>query len=249
MKKCIAFILCLSLVMGIAAPLSAYAEEKSEYSLINENIEVYVSAENGGFAIKTAEGDTLKKSDNNKDLLYRSGEYDTSFTSFEVERDGEKREYIFGGSYGFLGLSSSDVTVTQLADSIVAVWSVDGIEFTQTIELPNTANNQHGMVAISYKAEVKSGSPAKIKSRILFDTSLGNQDYAYYNVNDSLGYAVTYERETEILGRRLCFRLYSGERFYASDNDGLSGIAAYSINTTAYTSCLCPLEQSCVDSV
>lgn len=233
MKKCIAFILCLSLVMGIAAPLSAYAEEKSEYSLINENIEVYVSAENGGFAIKTAEGDTLKKSDNNKDLLYRSGEYDTSFTSFEVERDGEKREYIFGGSYGFLGLSSSDVTVTQLADSIVAVWSVDGIEFTQTIELPNTANNQHGMVAISYKAEVKSGSPAKIKSRILFDTSLGNQDYAYYNVNDSLGYAVTYERETEILGSDYASG-FIPESIYASDNDGLSGIAAYSINTTAY---------------
>ncbi len=233
MKKCMSLILCLSLFVGLIAPLTAYADEESEYSLINENIEVYVSAENGGFAIKTAEGDTLKKSDNNKDLLYHSGEYDTSFTSFEVERDGEKREYIFGGSYGFLGLSSSDVTVTQLADSIEAVWSVDGIEFTQTIEIPNTASNQHGMVTISYRAEVKSGSPAKIRSRILFDTSLGNQDYAYYNANDNLGYAVTYERETELLGSDYSSG-FIPESIYASDNDGLSGVAAYSINTTAY---------------
>ena len=92
MKKCISLILCLSLLLGISAPLAAYADGEGEYSLINENIEVYVSAENGGFVIKTAEGDTLKKSDNNKALLYRSGEYDTSFTSFEVERDGEKKE-------------------------------------------------------------------------------------------------------------------------------------------------------------
>ncbi len=233
MKKYISLILCLSLFLGISVPLTAFAQEGSEYSLINENIEVYVSAENGGFAIKTAEGDKLKKSDNNKDLLYHNGEYDTSFTSFEVERDGEKKEYIFGGDYGFLGLGSSDVTVTQLADSIEAVWSVDGITFTQTIEIPNTASNQHGMVAISYKAEVKSGSPAKIKSRILFDTSLGNQDYAYYNANDSLGYAVTYERETELLGSDYTSG-FIPESIYASDIDGLSGIAAYSINTTAY---------------
>ena len=65
MKKCMSLILCLSLFVGLIAPLTAYADEESEYSLINENIEVYVSAENGGFAIKTAEGDTLKKSDNN----------------------------------------------------------------------------------------------------------------------------------------------------------------------------------------
>lgn len=233
MKNCISLILCLSLFLGISTPLTAYADGESEYSLANENIEVYVSAENGGFAIKTAEGDKLKKSDNNKDLLYHNGEYDTSFTSFEVERDGEKKEYIFGGDYGFLGLGSSDVEVTQLADSIEAVWSVDGISFTQTIEIPNTASNQHGMVAISYKAEVTSGSPAKIKSRILFDTSLGNQDYAYYNVNDSLGYAVTYESEMELLGSDYSSG-YIPESIYASDNDGLSGIAAYSINTTAY---------------
>ena len=61
MKKCISLILCLSLIMGMSIPLAAYAEGESEYSLINENIEVYVSAENGGFAIKTAEGDTAQK--------------------------------------------------------------------------------------------------------------------------------------------------------------------------------------------
>ena len=106
MKKCISLILCLSLMMSMIIPLAAYAQGESEYSLINENIEVYVSAENGGFAIKTAEGDKLKKSDNNKDLLYRSGEYDTSFTSFEVERDGEKKEYIFVEITDFWGLAA-----------------------------------------------------------------------------------------------------------------------------------------------
>ena len=38
MKKCMSLILCLSLFVGLIAPLTAYADEESEYSLINENI-------------------------------------------------------------------------------------------------------------------------------------------------------------------------------------------------------------------
>ena len=59
MKKCISLILCLSLLLGISAPLAAYAEGVGDYSLIFEIIEVFVSGEKGGFVIKTAEGDTL----------------------------------------------------------------------------------------------------------------------------------------------------------------------------------------------
>ena len=230
MKKFLSFLLCFSLLLSISTPLSAQAAEPELYSLQNETIVVHVSSQNGGFSIRTAEGDRLKKSDNNKELLYRNGEYDTSFTSFQVTRDGKTREYVFGGNYGFLGLNSSDVSVTQLQSSIVAVWSVDGIQFTQTIEVPNTASNQHGMVSISYRAEVQKGSPASIRSRILFDTALDHQDYGYYHVNDSTGAVQVYEQEIAIDRNEN----YFPESIYAADNNGPAAIAAYTVNPTAY---------------
>ena len=40
------------------------------------------------------------------------------------------------------------------------------------------------MVYISYNAENK-GKPADIKARLLLDTAMGSQDYAYYNIGNS----------------------------------------------------------------
>ena len=235
MKKFISMVLTLSMVFSLTAPALAAGAGGGEavvYTLSNENIRVDVSAENGGFAIRTVEGNQLKKSDNNKKLLYHSGAYDTSFTSFEVERGGNTKQYIFGGQYGFLGLNSSDVTVQKNQESIVSEWTVDGITFKQTIELPNQQSLQHGMVAITYTADVVSGGDAKIRTRMLFDTALGEQDYGYYTVNDSAGYAIGHEQETEILPYDQ--NQYIPETIYASDQSGLSGsIAAYTINQTA----------------
>lgn len=74
--------------------------------LQNDSISVRMSGKNGGFYISNVEGDKTIKSDNNKDLLYHSDDYDTSFTSFRITRNGETKDYIFGGDYSFEGIKS-----------------------------------------------------------------------------------------------------------------------------------------------
>ena len=85
------------------------------FSIDKRYIRVQVSKENGGFVVNTVNGDTLKKSDNNKKLLFHTGEYDTSFVSFRItEADGTQKDYIFGGKYGDSGdPSHRGVIVTQ----------------------------------------------------------------------------------------------------------------------------------------
>lgn len=184
-------LLTLSLVAGLipAAAGPAHAAEPAVLSIDNGYIRVDVSTENGGFSATTGEGDRINKADNNKKLLYHSGEYDTSFTSFEVTYPGgAKKQYIFGGSYGFLGLSSSDVTVAKTGDNqILASWSVDDLTFLQTISLANPGSNEHGMVSIGYAVKSKRSAPVSVKARVLLDTALGDQDYAHYEVIDAGG--------------------------------------------------------------
>ena len=190
MKKIIACLLIVIMIM-FSMPvegLIALALEHEAYSLDNGYIRVQVSKENGGFVVNTVNGDTLKKSDNNKNLLFHTGEYDTSFVSFRItEADGTQKDYIFGGKYG----DSSDpshkgVTVTQATENsdIIATWSVGSYTFTQIISLANESSNEHGMVSISLSASNSSGSDANIKARILFDTALGGSDLGTYQAVD-----------------------------------------------------------------
>lgn len=135
-KRIIALVLTLSMLLWILPvnEIKAAAASEDVVSMSNDYITVDVSGKNGGFSIKTDKGDKLVKSDDNKDLLYHNDEYDTSFTSFEVTyADGSTEQYLFGGSYGFLGMSSSDVEVTKVSDrEIHAVWRINDLTFTQS---------------------------------------------------------------------------------------------------------------------
>ena len=86
LAKVLAVILIVSYITGVAqaTALQAYAAEPETYTLDNGYVTVTVSTKNGGFYVDTVEGNKLVKSDNNKRLLYHSGEFDTSFTSFQV---------------------------------------------------------------------------------------------------------------------------------------------------------------------
>lgn len=155
-------------------------------TIANDYITVNVSEKNGGFSINTVKGDKLKKSDDNKALLYHRDEYDTSFTSFEVTyADGTVREYLFGGSYGFLGLSSSAVDVQKLSESeISAMWKVDDLVFQQVISLVSEGANEHGMVSIAYYVMNLGQKQVSVRARLLLDTALGNRDFGCYQVID-----------------------------------------------------------------
>ena len=203
-----------------AVPVNGISAEalslQNRQKLDNGYISVTVSDKNGGFGIRTTEGDKVNKSDNDQYLLFEYDEDNTSFTSFQVTRNGQTKEYIFGGVYP----GSSKVSVTSGDNTISAVWSVDDLTFTQDLRLVSTGSNEHGTVLISYSVK-NNGAPAEVKCRILMDTALGYQDYAYYKIDS--GYI---ERETE-LGKN-----GYEKSFYAVTSPESPRIVAYTINAT-----------------
>lgn len=187
-KKFIAAAVAAAMLICVI-PIQIFADSSNSFEELNDGyISVKVSEKNGGFLIDTVEGDKLNKSDNNKFLLYPSEDFDTSYTTFRVTRGGDVKDYIFGRSYGFMGLDSSNVTLSKNSDSISAKWSVDGLEFTQTMTLQNTKSALHGMVQISYSVRSTDGKNAdNVKARIMLDTALGYQDYAVYELTQADG--------------------------------------------------------------
>ena len=187
-KKFIAAAVAAAMLICVI-PIQIFADSSNGFEELNDGyISVKVSEKNGGFLIDTVEGDKLNKSDNNKFLLYPSEDFDTSYTTFRVTRGGDVKDYIFGRSYGFMGLAGSNVTLSKNSDSISAKWSVDGLEFTQTMTLQNTKSALHGMVQISYSVRSTDGKNAdNVKARIMLDTALGYQDYAVYELTQADG--------------------------------------------------------------
>ena len=227
-SKITALVLSVAMLAG-ALPAFAAEPDAQIYTLQNDFIKVDVSGANGGFHIDTIEGNKLSKDDNNKMLLHNSSEYDTSFTSVRITRGGEAKDYIFGRSYGFLGLSGTDLETAQGADRIVSTWTVDGVVITQMIVLNNASSSEHGMVSINYTAENIGQDPVDdIDIRILLDTALGYQDYAYYTVNGEM-----IEQECIISGTQ------AGSMMFGYDNKEDPKIVAYSVNGTV-------ADQQCV---
>lgn len=228
--RMISMLLAAVMLMG-TLPLSALAEALNSpdtYTLSNGFIAVNVSKKNGGFDIRTVEGDKLSKDDNNKNLLFPLDENDTSFTSFRVTRGGKSKDYIFGGKYSFLGLTDHPVNIEPDAAGITATWEVEDFKFTQRIELANTGSNNHGMAYISYKAET-TGEPAHVQARILMDTALGYQDFAIYELS---GADSSYTRvENERVLSNADGSLYE-KTFFAYDDVNNPTILAYTVNST-----------------
>lgn len=228
--RAIAILLATAMLAGIfpLRALAAASQTPDTYTLSNGFLKVLVSAKNGGFDIRTVEGDQLNKDDNNKYLLFPRDENDTSFTSFRVTRGGVAKDYIFGGSYSFLGLADQAVQITQDATGITATWGVEDLTFTQRIELANTGSNHHGMAYISYTAAT-TGEPAEISARILMDTALGYQDFAVYELAAPDG---TYTRvQNETAFSNADGNLYE-KTFFAYDDVDNPTILAYTVNAS-----------------
>ncbi len=229
-KRLIAVILA-SFMLTNVLPLSVLADlvptvDHSVYELSDGAIKVAVSGKNGGFVIRTEEGDSLIKSDNNKDILFHSEDYDTSFTSFRVtDQDGSVKDYLFGGDYGFLGMASSEVVTTKDDTGITSVWSVDALTFTQRIELAGAGANEHGAVLITYKAENASEKAVDIKARVLLDTALGSKDYAHYEVVNEHNEYRSISAETVLTQAD-----YIPSNFFGYDDINNPSITAYHIH-------------------
>ncbi len=221
-NKILSWLLTAAIVIGLlpAAAVTALADELSgEFTLSDDYISVSVSKSNGGFAVRTVEGDRVKKSDNDKDLLYHDGAYDTSFVSVRV--NGE--DYLFGGKYA----GSSEVAVTQANGVIKAEWTVAGVTFTQSIQLTNTSSNESGMVSISLSAANGTGAAVPVEARILYDTALGAQDYGYYQYKD------TGTQRTVTVSQELVLSSVSSgipQQIYTADDPYSPSVGAYAVN-------------------
>ena len=86
-----------------------FVQAAEGYVIDNGYIKVTVSEKNGGFGIRTVDGDKVNKDDDNKQLLFEYDDDNTSFTSFQVTKNGKTKEYIFGGKYA----GSSKVSVAK----------------------------------------------------------------------------------------------------------------------------------------
>lgn len=222
-KRLLSWLLCAAMVIGLlpAMAITTLADELAETRTLSDDyISVSVSKKNGGFTVRTVEGDRLKKSDNNKKLLYHDGQYDTSFLSFRVGTGSAAKDYIFGGKYP----GSSGVAVTEENGAIKAVWSVDGLTFTQSISLTNTSSNESGMVSLSLSVANGSGAAVPVQTRILYDTALGEQDFGYYQYNDTS----TQKTETISMERVLIGGI--PRQLFATDDPYSPSVAAYSVN-------------------
>lgn len=224
-KRLLSWLLCAAMVLGLLPTMAvtALADELAEaYTLSDDYISVSVSKKNGGFTVRTVEGDRLKKSDNNKKLLYHDGQYDTSFLSFRVGTGSNAKDYIFGGSYP--NEHSSGVTVTEENGTVKAVWSVDGLTFTQSISLANTSSNESGMVSLSLSVANGSGAAVPVQTRILYDTALGEQDFGYYQYTDlSTQTPVTVSQEQILTD--------VPKQLFATDDPYSPSVVAYSVNS------------------
>lgn len=223
-KRLLSWLLCAAMVLGLLPTMAvtALADELAEaYTLSDDYISVSVSKKNGGFTVRTVEGDRLKKSDNNKKLLYHDGQYDTSFLSFRVGTGITVKDYIFGGSYP----SSSGVTVTEENGTVKAVWSVDGLTFTQSISLANTSSNESGMVSLSLSVANGSGAAVPVQTRILYDTALGEQDFGYYQYNN------TSTQKAETISQEKVLTSNIPQQLFATDDPYSPSVVAYSVNS------------------
>lgn len=183
MKRFISLVLSIVMVFSLLPTNNAFAEDKEDIATVeNEYIRITVSRENGGYTISTINGDVLRKSDNNKALTHRGENFDTSFTSFQINGD-TKQEYVFGNDYGLLGMSSSDVVTEVDSVGITSKWCVNDLEINQRIELVSgVSSEQLGTALISYTVKNNSESSVSLKSRVLMDTQLGANDFGYYEV-------------------------------------------------------------------
>lgn len=222
-KRLLSWLLCAAMVIGLLPTMAvtALADELAEaYTLSDDYISVSVSKKNGGFTVRTVEGDRLKKSDNNKKLLYHDGQYDTSFLSFRVGEGNAAKDYLFGGKYP----GSSSVTVTEENGTVKAVWSVDGLTFTQSIALVNTSSNESGMVSLSLSVTNGSGAAVPVQTRILYDTALGEQDFGYYQYNN------TSTQKAETISQEKVLTSDIPQQLFATDDPYSPSVLAYSVN-------------------
>lgn len=192
--------ICMSLLLLLGAlPMQVMAAELKEasedtVSMSNKYIKVIVNKKNGRFAIRTADGQPLRKNDQNTTLTF--DEDDTSFTTFRIKSGDYKGEYIFGNGYELSGgnnlkSSLSEPKITTADDgtkTMTTTWTLTlgdkkTIVIDQKIRLnASEKTDTSGMVFVDYDVKNSTGAQIDVGTRVLLDTKVGaNDGPAYQN--------------------------------------------------------------------
>ncbi len=145
----------------------------SSIEISNNFIKIITHAESGKFIIKTTGGDPELDSDNDT-LLLGDKALPSSFTTIKINN----KNYIFGDLQGRL-----EHIPDKKAQAIVSTWSIHNINIIQKLQLiKGKASENMDTVEISYKITNRSLKKQKIGMRIVFDTYLGNEDGASFQI-------------------------------------------------------------------
>jgi hypothetical protein len=196
--KIVTYIMAFAtLMLQISTPIAYALEDDGRvYEAANNFIKFHVNKENGRFTIKTNNGDPYKgKNDANKDLLFEDEYPDTSFTTFKI--DG--KDYIYGNSYGFLGLGGKAFTTDVKGTISESIWNINELEIKQILTINNNPDDlKAGRVKISYEVTNKGQNSKNVGSRILLDTKVGNDDGT-----DIICDFTQYSKEKELTGDKI----------------------------------------------
>lgn len=180
-----------SLAQGTAALADALTQPQTTV-LENQYLKITVDNSTGRFGIRTADGQPVRKNDDQVNLMFGGDSPDTSFTSFRI--DGT--DYIFGNPYKFGARFFSEITPPVIVNSpdgtrqIETVWTIKGVAIKQILMLyPDPQNKLNaGNVNIRYEVRNDSGVQVELGTRILLDTQIGANDGPEFQIGT--GYKV-----------------------------------------------------------
>ena len=195
-KRIISLCLVLSLLFSLIVPTGVSAKSlwdalDDTVSMSNKYIKVVVNKDNGRFAIRTVDGQPLRKNDQNSEMTFDGD--DTSFTTFRITEGGYTGEYIFGNGYDLVGgnnlKSALSVPVLNTADdgtqTIITTWTLTvssgNVSINQLISLsPSESADTSGMVFVDYVVNNNTSATIELGTRVLLDTMVGTNDGPAY---------------------------------------------------------------------
>lgn len=180
-KQTIAIVLAVILALGL--PVSVFANEigREDVTVIsNSFVKVTVNNHTGRFAIRTVDGQPVRKNDQNVNMMFQGDDPETSFTTFRI--DGT--DYIFGNPYKFGADFFSEISPPRIVENsdgtkqIETTWSIKGVQITQVLMLyVNTSDKMNaGNVNVGYMVNNPTQADVQVGSRILLDTMVGSND-------------------------------------------------------------------------
>lgn len=167
-------------------------------SIKNGFIKVTVDNASGRFSIRTEDGQPIRKKDNGVDMIFGGDNPETSFTTFKINGV----DLIFGNPYKMAPNWTSEVTPPKVVtgndgtQSVVTVWTVQGIRISQVITLLlKEDKDQGGNARVQYVVENTTNAKVEIGSRVLLDTSVGGNDGPAFQIGQNYSVPLTVERK------------------------------------------------------